>query len=94
MEKPKVLTCPADITRVSSKDKERVSWDDPTFQDNYDPQPRISSDKHTGTFFYFGKTKVTYIATDSAGNEATCQFNVIISGMLHNSNKEDNFNFL
>ena len=82
MEKPKVLTCPADITIVSSKDKERVNWDDPTFQDNYDPQPRISSDKHTGTFFYFGKTKVIYKATDTAGNEATCQFNVIIS-VLH-----------
>jgi nucleoside-specific outer membrane channel protein Tsx len=82
MEKPKVLECPADVAITTTNDKERVSWDDPKFQDNYDPQPRISSDRHTGTFFTFGKTKVTYTATDSSGNEATCQFNVIVSGKL------------
>ncbi|XP_028391279.1 sushi, von Willebrand factor type A, EGF and pentraxin domain-containing protein 1-like [Dendronephthya gigantea] len=79
MEKPKVLECPKDITIISTKDKERVSWDDPKFQDNYDPTPRITSNRGTGTFFSFGKTLVTYKATDESGNEAICQFNIIIS---------------
>ncbi len=82
MEKPKVLECPEDITIISTNNQERVSWDDPKFQDNYDPQPRISSTQPSGTFFYFGKTKVTYTATDTSGNEATCQFNVIVSGII------------
>jgi hypothetical protein len=82
MEKPKLLECPKDVTIISAKDKERVSWDDPKFQDNYDPQPRIASNQLTGTFFYYGKTKITYTATDKSGNVATCQFNVIISGII------------
>ena len=81
MEKPRVLECPKDKTIISTKNQERVSWDDPKFQDNYDPAPRISSNRVTGTFFSFGKTLVTYTATDESGNEAICQFNIIISGI-------------
>ena len=83
MEKPKVLKCPDDITKTSTKDKERISWDDPEFQDNCDPQPRINSNRATGSFFYYGKSEVNYNATDSAGNVATCRFNVIISSRVH-----------
>ena len=80
-EKPKVLTCPEDRTITSKTEKIRVSWENPTFQDNYDAYPRISSTRSTGYFFYYGKNKVVYKATDSSGNEATCQFHVNVKGM-------------
>ena len=69
------------MTKTSKTQRMRVSWEDPTFQDNYDPYPKIRSTRATGSYFYYGTTKVVYSAIDSSGNEATCQFYVIIKGM-------------
>ena len=69
------------MTKISKTERMRVSWEVPAFKDNYDPHPKIRSTRLTGSYFYYGKTKVVYTAIDGSGNEATCQFYVIIKGM-------------
>ena len=80
-EKPKVLSCPEEVTKVTTKNPARVAWDVPTFKDNYDKKPVIDGNKVPGTKFPYGRTKVWYQAVDSYGNVATCQFYVIVSRM-------------
>ena len=57
-EKPKVLTCPTDMTKISKTERMRVSWEVPAFKDNYDPYPKIRSTRSTGSYFYYGKLKL------------------------------------
>ena len=78
-KKPKTLSCPKDITQVTSKNPARVAWVEPMFKDNYDDQPIISANKVPGTQFPYGKSKVMYEALDKSGNVATCQFYVSVS---------------
>ena len=80
-EKPKFLTCPTDITKTSKTERIRVSWEVPTFKDNYDPYPKITTTRSSGDYFYYGKTKVVYTVSDGSGNKATCQFYVDVKGM-------------
>lgn len=76
---PAVLSCPTDI-RVSTTDNcdAIANWTVPTFSDNCDANPVITSTHNSGDVFLLGTTVVTYTATDSTGNQSTCSFNVIV----------------
>jgi gliding motility-associated-like protein len=76
---PAVLSCPTDI-RVSTTDNcdAIANWTVPTFSDNCDANPVITSTHNSGDVFPLGTTVVTYTATDSTGNQSTCSFNVIV----------------
>ncbi len=76
---PSVVSCPNDITVSTTNNCDAVAnWTVPTFSDNCDPNPVITSTHNSGDVFLLGTTLVTYTATDSSGNESTCSFNVIV----------------
>ncbi|WP_375577704.1 HYR domain-containing protein [Marivirga tractuosa] len=76
---PIVSNCPSDIT-VSAKGncKSLADWTPPVFTDNCDTELTITSSHDPRTQFSLGTTLVTYTATDNAGNETLCSFNVIV----------------
>ena len=62
-----------------------ASWEQPTVTDNSGEDVTVTSDYNTGDQFPVGTTTVTYTATDKYGNQATLQFDVIVTmamGML------------
>ncbi|XP_070574188.1 thyroid peroxidase-like [Ptychodera flava] len=83
-EAPKMM-CPEDIVfkippSPSLKKKEwTISWDEPYVLDNVDDSVTIVSTSRSGDAFPEGVTKVTYSATDSSGNCATCSFSVVVT---------------
>ncbi|MGE3182078.1 MAG: HYR domain-containing protein, partial [Phycisphaerae bacterium] len=78
-EPPAILGCPMDITVNNDPGTcgAAVSWSPPTTTDNC-MDATISGDAMPGDTFPVGMTKVTYTATDGAGNQNTCSFNVIV----------------
>jgi hypothetical protein len=79
---PPILTnCPTDIavsTGARSTCDQIVSWTPPTPFDNC-PGVSLSSDHHSGDVFPVGTTLVTYIATDSHSQTASCTFHVTVT---------------
>eukprot|EP00051_Salpingoeca_urceolata_P027566 m.482070 g.482070 ORF g.482070 m.482070 type:complete len:3234 (-) comp22424_c0_seq1:122-9823(-) len=75
------LTCPEDlIVRVPALVTEsKATWAAPAVTDNGDIVSIISEPAENSTF-PFGTTTVTYTATDSADNDATCTFTVSVKG--------------
>jgi hypothetical protein len=57
--------------------------------DNCDPNPRITCDPPSGSFFPLGTTVVTCTAIDHCGNRSTCQFTVTVLGYLCGIKFED-----
>jgi hypothetical protein len=76
-----VINCPADIVVSlppnSSATTQTVSFT-VTATDNADATPTINTDFPSGYAFPVGTTTVTATATDDAGNQSTCQFNVTV----------------
>ena len=58
-----------------------VTWSEPTATDN-SGQVTVSSNYGPGDSLPVGNTTVQYVATDSAGNNDTCSFEVIITGKM------------
>ncbi|XP_072014219.1 hyalin-like, partial [Amphiura filiformis] len=56
-----------------------VTWIEPTAFDNSGRQPTISRSHQPGQNFPVGTTPVTYIFTDSSGNEAQCSFTITVN---------------
>jgi uncharacterized protein YjdB len=54
-----------------------VTWTPPTASDN-SGSVDLESNFEPGDFFPVGTTRVTYTATDPAGNQATCSFDVTV----------------
>ncbi len=90
---PVIMNCPGDITVSADPglcDK-LVSWNPPTASDNC-VGVGLSTNHLPGERFSVGSTLVTYTATDAAGNQTTCSFNVnvvdnqapVISNCLNN----------
>lgn len=77
-EKPRVLSCPTNVTLFTSKNPVRVMWTTPTFKDNFDPFPSIQSSLNPGSMLHWGIYKNVYTATDKAGNKAFCKFEIEI----------------
>lgn len=76
-ESPNIANCPGDIN-VDCGDT--PSWIPPTATDNCDLASFTSS--HTpDSSFPLGITLVSYLATDEAGNETTCQFEVTVGAI-------------
>jgi gliding motility-associated-like protein len=74
---PVITGCPTDITASPGNGCEAmVTWTLPTATDNC--SATLSSNHNPG-MFAVGTTTVTYTATDPAGNQQTCSFNVIVT---------------
>ncbi|XP_072013682.1 uncharacterized protein [Amphiura filiformis] len=55
-----------------------VTWIEPTAVDNSGIQPTVVRSHQPGQNFPVGRTPVTYIFTDSSGNEAQCSFSITV----------------
>ena len=76
---PIIINCPADITIATTPGQCEASatWLPPTVDENCDAL--ITSSSHQpGDIFEVGTTTVTYIATDSNGQEAVCSFDITV----------------
>ena len=78
-EDPVISDCPGDI--MVSNDpgncSASVTWTAPTATDN-SGSADLESNFEPGAVFPVGTTRVTYTATDAAGNQATCSFDVTV----------------
>jgi gliding motility-associated-like protein len=77
--KPVFQNCPADIyLELDTVCEAVVTWTEPTAEDNCDITS-VSRTHIPGSVFPLGTTIVAYTAKDSFGNEATCNFKVILT---------------
>ncbi|XP_038066521.1 uncharacterized protein LOC119736577 [Patiria miniata] len=82
---PVLTGCPTGVTAYvpAAVTSVRVTWTAPTATDNSGVTPTVTSTPAVNTLFMLGTTVVIYTATDTAGNQAVCQFavNVIVDIM-------------
>ncbi|RKX18501.1 MAG: hypothetical protein DRP51_09065, partial [Candidatus Zixiibacteriota bacterium] len=78
---PPSLTCPADIEvdNETGTCGATVNFTIDPASDNCDASVDIVADPASGTVFGLGTTLVTVTATDDAGNQAACTFNVTVN---------------
>ena len=80
-----VITCPADVTEVVSVGDLFTIPDysvSTTATDNCNPAPSITQNPTVGTQVGAGMTVITMTATDAAGNDASCTFNLTVEELL------------
>lgn len=76
-EPPKVEYCPGDLWIIARNGSSVVNWDEPHFSDNVAVTKVIEKNGHRrGQTLLWGTYDITYIASDAAGNTATCGFKV------------------
>jgi HYR domain-containing protein len=71
-----VIACLSDTTITCADSLGAVVKFEPRAVDDCDPAPHVTSDPPSGTTFPLGPTLVTWTASDSSGNTATCTFTV------------------
>ncbi|MEE2770818.1 MAG: HYR domain-containing protein [Bacteroidota bacterium] len=80
---PPVITCPAISEQPNDAGKcaAVVTYDLPVVTDNSGETitPILESGPASGSEFLVGTTTVTYSAEDSAGNRATCSFDIVVN---------------
>ncbi|MDF2157820.1 HYR domain-containing protein [Algoriphagus sp. CAU 1675] len=79
-EDPVINDCPSDInvSNDSGNCGAVVTWTEPIATDNSGSVSLISN-YEPGSIFPVGTTEVIYTATDAAGNQSICRFNVIVT---------------
>ncbi|KAJ8034326.1 Neurogenic locus Notch protein [Holothuria leucospilota] len=77
---PTIINCPADVTEIVEFGVPGavVSWVEPTARDDSGFASIVSRSHVPNSFFVEEKTTVVYTFQDAVGNEATCEFCVII----------------
>ena len=76
---PTITGCPEDITISATESCGAVvNWIEPRIRDNCHESLEAVKSHEPGDIFPRGTTTVTYIATDDAGNETTCTFQVTV----------------
>lgn len=77
---PVLQSCPANITVNTEPQKcsAVVRFNLPTATDNCPGDVRVTSSVQSGATFQKGTTPVTVTATDAAGNQTICMFNVTV----------------
>lgn len=78
-EPPIVEHCPGDLWVIAKNGSAVVTWDEPHFSDNIGVTKIVERNGHrSGTTLLWGSYDITYIASDAAGNTATCSFKVAL----------------
>ena len=73
-----MIDCPADTVLKCAMPDGMVFNYDVVATDNCDEAPVVTSDPASGSVFPVGTTTVNVTATDAAGNESTCSFDVTV----------------
>lgn len=73
------VTCPGDVRVYTDADKTTVDWQSPQVSDNVGVEAdKVTSSPARGSEFSVGTRLVTYTATDRAGLQSSCTFNVVV----------------
>ena len=76
---PTVKDCPKDIVKTTGRIAEIISWKEPQFSDNVAIRHIMNPVRKSGQSWYPGEDIfMQYIATDIAGNQVKCSFNVAL----------------
>ena len=79
-----MITCPGDVTveTATGMTTATASWSDPTVTDNSGETitPTRTMGDSSGSSFAIASHTIEYTAEDSAGNSATCSFQVVVLG--------------
>uniref|UniRef100_A0A1A9UCN5 Uncharacterized protein n=1 Tax=Glossina austeni TaxID=7395 RepID=A0A1A9UCN5_GLOAU len=76
-EPPIVEHCPGDLWVIAKNGSAVVTWDEPHFSDNIGVTKIIERNGHrSGSTLLWGSYDITYLASDAAGNTASCNFKV------------------
>ena len=75
---PVIVGCPSDmiITILPGALTGVASWTQPIAIDDSNMQPAVEKSHQPAALFPVGDTKVSYVFSDSAGNQAECTFTV------------------
>ncbi|VDK45152.1 unnamed protein product [Anisakis simplex] len=79
---PTVVNCPSNQYIVSEKRLTSVTWQPSTAEDIFtdnDLIVEVICNFRSGDVFTWGQYRVIYIASDKAGNIATCEFDIVVS---------------
>jgi hypothetical protein len=77
---PVISNCPADIREETQDDSSVIVFAEPTAVDNSGAEPlMVVAPFGSSETFPVGRTTVTYTASDQAGNEAVCSFDVLLA---------------
>ena len=77
------LSCPAPLAVNDHGSPGEIVTYSVAASDPEDPTPGLVCDPPSGSFFPRGTTLVTCTATDFAGNQSTCQFQVSVRPLFH-----------
>ncbi|XP_072028835.1 hyalin-like [Amphiura filiformis] len=82
-----IIQCPNDIkiNIYSGNTSTTVLWESATSSDNSGKPVQLLSSHMSGDLFQIGLSEVTYVATDTSGNRAICNFNVVVSALCPSS---------
>ena len=76
---PKVEHCPGDLWVIARNGSAVVSWDEPHFSDNIGVTKMVEKNGYRpGQTLLWGAYEITYVASDAAGNTASCTFRVTL----------------
>ncbi|KAH1029275.1 hypothetical protein HUJ05_002540 [Dendroctonus ponderosae] len=76
---PKVDYCPGDLWIITKNGSALVVWDEPHFTDNVGVvSVQEKSGHRPGQTLLWGVYQIAYVASDEAGNAATCTFKVSV----------------
>lgn len=76
---PKVEYCPGDLWIITKNGSALVAWDEPHFSDNVGiVKIQEKSGHRPGQTLLWGIYQIAYVASDAAGNTATCTFKVSV----------------
>ncbi|XP_028131495.1 sushi, von Willebrand factor type A, EGF and pentraxin domain-containing protein 1 isoform X2 [Diabrotica virgifera virgifera] len=76
---PKVEYCPGDLWIITKNGSALVVWDEPSFSDNVGvAKVQEKSGHRPGQTLLWGIYQIAYVASDAAGNTATCTFKVSV----------------
>ena len=83
MTPPSVQGCPASFTDRTESLQKKVTWAEPTFTDNVGVVSVLSNRQPGFQMNTSTSIRIRYAATDAAGNEAYCTFNITLEGMWY-----------
>lgn len=76
---PRLVYCPGDLWVITKNGSAIVSWDEPDFSDNVAITKIQEKNGHRpGQTLLWGIYQIAYVASDAAGNTATCAFKVSV----------------
>ena len=77
---PSVQGCPASFTEQTDSSSKQVTWTEPTFTDNVGVVSVLSNRQPNFEMDTYSSMTIKYVATDAAGNEAYCTFEITLEG--------------